>query len=127
MIWASSGPSPKTVCVASFHSGHARQESASSRSCASRAARATLLRGRAPAVSRVWQLTSCLSRLGPATPYVLAAAAVAGWWLGSARVRAFARSWRTHAWLLAAAVLAYLLALAPVLAAGRPTFSSFMA
>ena len=44
-----------------------------------------------------------------------------------ARPRALATRGRSLGWPLAAPALAYLLALAPVLAAGRPTFSSFMA
>jgi hypothetical protein len=80
----------------------------------------------AAALIAVSQLTTYVSPLAPSTPYVLAAVAAAGWWLGWARVRALAQR-RSDAWPLAVPVLAYLLALAPVLAAGRPTFSSFMA
>ena len=79
------------------------------------------------ALIAVSQLTTFLSPVAPATPYVLAAAAAAGWGLGWGRVRMLARSRRADGWLLAVPVLAYLLALAPVLLAGRPTFSSFMA
>ena len=43
------------------------------------------------------------------------------------RVRALAQRWRAGSWQLLAPVLAYVLALAPVLLAGRPTFSSYMA
>ncbi|MCW3029780.1 MAG: hypothetical protein JWN81_2991 [Solirubrobacterales bacterium] len=73
------------------------------------------------------QLTTYLSPAAPATPYLLAAVAAAGWWLGWGRARTLARRWRGWAWLPGVAVLAYLLALAPVLLAGRPSFSSFMA
>jgi hypothetical protein len=73
------------------------------------------------------QLTTYVSPAAPATPYLVAAVAAAGWWLGWGRARALARRWRGWVRLGAAAVLAYLLALAPVLLAGRPTFSSFMA
>jgi hypothetical protein len=73
----------------------------------------------------VSQLTTYAAILAPATPYALAAVAVAGWALGCSRVRAVARDWRRCRSQLAVLVLAYLVALAPVLLAGRPTFSSF--
>jgi hypothetical protein len=41
-------------------------------------------------------------------------------------VRALAQRWRAWAWQIVAPVLVYILALAPVLFAGRPTFSSYM-
>jgi hypothetical protein len=73
------------------------------------------------------QLTTYVAPLAPATPYVLAALAAAGWTLGWSRARALglARDWRECRWQLGVLVLAYLVALAPVLLAGRPTFSSF--
>jgi hypothetical protein len=37
-----------------------------------------------------------------------------------------ARRWRACAWQIVAPVLVYILALAPVLFAGRPTFSPYM-
>jgi hypothetical protein len=73
------------------------------------------------------QLTTYFSAFAPATPYAVAVVAVAGFVLGWGRVSELARRWREHAWPVAVSVLAYLLALAPVLAAGRPSFSSFMA
>ena len=79
------------------------------------------------ALIAVSQLTTYLSAVAPATPYVIAAFAAAGWWAGWGRARELARRWRAWVWLGAVAVLAYLLALAPVLLAGRPSFSSFMA
>jgi hypothetical protein len=88
---------------------------------------ALLLAVGAAALIAVSQLTTYVSAVAPATPYALAAAAAAGWWLGWGRVRGLARARRAYWWLLAVPVLAYLLALAPVLLAGRPTFSSFMA
>ena len=42
-------------------------------------------------------------------------------------MRTLARAWRTSIWQLLVCPLAYALALAPVLLAGRPTFSSYMA
>lgn len=73
----------------------------------------------------VSQLSTYAAILAPATPYALVAVAAAGWALGCSRVRAVARDWRRFRWQLAVPVLAYLIALAPVLLAGRPTFSSF--
>jgi len=81
----------------------------------------------AAALIGVSQLTTYLAAIAPATPYVLAALAASGWWLGWGRARALARRWRAGAWLVVVAVLAYALALAPVLLSARPTFSSFMA
>jgi hypothetical protein len=81
----------------------------------------------AAALIAVSQLTTYVSPAAPATPSALAATAVAGWWLGSRRVSGLVRGRRANWGLLALPVLGYLLALAPVLLAGRPTFSSFMA
>jgi hypothetical protein len=81
----------------------------------------------AAALIALSQLSTYLSPLAPATPYLIVAAAVAGLVLSRSRLAlliARARSWR---WLAAVPVLAYLLALAPVLLAGRATFSSYMA
>ncbi len=74
----------------------------------------------------VSQLTTYVSPAAPATTYVIAAVAVAGFVFGWPRVRMLARGWRTCGWQLVAPVLAYVLALAPVLLAGRPTFSSYL-
>ncbi len=73
----------------------------------------------------VSQLTTLAAPLAPATPYVLAGVAVAGLALGRRRAAALARSWRGGAWQLAVPVAVYVVALLPVLAAGRPTFSSY--
>jgi hypothetical protein len=72
------------------------------------------------------QLTTYVSHLAPATPYLMAAVAIAGFALGWPRVRTLARRWRAWRWQPVAPVLAYVLALAPVLLAGRPTFSSYL-
>jgi hypothetical protein len=88
---------------------------------------ALLLTVGAAALIAVSQLITYISPLAAATPYALLAAAAAGWWLQRARVAALGRRWRAAAWPLFASVVAYVIALAPVLAAGRPTFSSFMA
>lgn len=81
----------------------------------------------AAALIVVSQLTTYVAPIAPATPYVFVAAAVTGFALGWGRVRALARAWRVSLWRLIVAPLAYVLALAPVLLAGRPTFSSYMA
>jgi hypothetical protein len=75
----------------------------------------------------VSQLTTYAAPLAPATPWVMMAAAVCGFALGAGRVRAIAFGLRGRRWQLGLPVLAYGLALAPVLLAGRPTFSSYMA
>ena len=72
------------------------------------------------------QLTTYVQPLAPATPYVMAAAALAGFALAWPRVQTSARNWRAWRWQVVAPVLAYVLALAPVLLAGRPTFSSYL-
>jgi hypothetical protein len=73
------------------------------------------------------QLTTYAWPVAAATPYVMVLLAVAGFVFARSRVRMLAQGWRTWAWQLVAPVLAYVLALAPVLFAGRPTFSSYMA
>ena len=75
----------------------------------------------------VSQLSTYLSAVAPATPYLMAAVAVAGFALARGRVRSLARRCRERPWLPAVSVLAYAIALAPVLLAGRPSFSSYMA
>ena len=93
----------------------------------------------AAALIGISQLSTYLSVLAPATPYILLAAALAGFALGersaaalggggpSRAVRGLARRAYRHPWLPLASLLVYVVALAPVLAAGRPSFSSFMA
>jgi hypothetical protein len=83
------------------------------------------------------QLSTYAYPIAPATPYLMAAVAlaglVAGWGrlrslvLGAAAGRDGAGLWRRATWPVLASVLAYALALAPVLAAGRPSLSSYMA
>ncbi len=73
------------------------------------------------------QLSTYFSALAPATPYLMLALALAGPVLGWERARSVARCCRAQPWLPAVSVLVYALALAPVLAAGRTSFSSYMA
>jgi hypothetical protein len=80
----------------------------------------------AAALIALSQLSTYAAALAPATPYLIAAAALAGLALGWGRARSLALRARRHPWLPAAGLLAYLIALAPVLAAGRPSFSSYM-
>jgi hypothetical protein len=85
------------------------------------------------------QLSTYFARVAPATPYLLLALSLAGFTLGRARLRVLTTALLTrrargagHArrTLLAAVAvgpLAYVLAIAPVLLAGRASFSAFMA
>jgi hypothetical protein len=75
----------------------------------------------------VSQLTTYLAPLAPATPYLLAAVAVAGFAVARSRALTLARRLRVSSWRLCLPVLAYVIALAPVLFATRPSFSSYMA
>lgn len=73
------------------------------------------------------QLSTYIAPLAPATPYLLVTFALAGLLLGRQRLCTLTRAWRGSIWPLLVCPLAYVLALAPVLLAGRPTFSSYMA
>src|SRR5438128_399306 len=83
----------------------------------------------ASALLALSQLSTYVSAIAPATPYVLAAAGCAGLVLGRKTLRAHAQAaWRERAWWMAALPLScYALALAPVLVSGRATFSSYLA
>jgi hypothetical protein len=72
------------------------------------------------------QLTTYFAALAPATPYLMLGLALAGLALGWRRARSLARRCLSSPWLACVSVLAYALALAPVLAGGRPSFSSYM-
>lgn len=80
----------------------------------------------AAALIAVAQLTTYVPGAAPATPHALAVVGVGGLALGWPRVRLIARHRREHRWQLALPVLAFVVALAPVLFAGRPTFSAYM-
>jgi hypothetical protein len=78
----------------------------------------------------VSQLTTYSVFAAPATPYLLALVGRAGFALGRKRVAATGAllpdgGWRRFGWQLAVGVLAFVCALAPVLFAGRPSFSSY--
>ena len=86
-----------------------------------------LLTSGAAALIVLSQLTTYVAPVAPATPYVLVAVACAGLLLGWNRAGTLARAWRTSLWQLGLVPVAYALALAPVLLAGRPSFSSYLA
>jgi hypothetical protein len=75
----------------------------------------------------VSQLVTFAYPLAPATPYAMLAVALAGFGLARSRARALAGALRAHPSPIGLALLVYALALAPVLAAGRPSLSSYMA
>jgi hypothetical protein len=81
----------------------------------------------AAALIALSQLSTLAASIAPATPYLLAAFALAGLLLGGRRLRALRERLPGQWQALALAPLAYLLAIAPVLLAGRASFSSFMA
>src|SRR5579859_3618358 len=67
------------------------------------------------------QLCTYASALAPATPYAMLVASLAGFALARARLAALARSVRERCVGPVLPLLAYALALAPVLLAGRPS------
>lgn len=73
------------------------------------------------------QLTTFVVALAPATPYLMLAVALLGYVLARERVGVLWRACARRPWEAGAPVLAYALALAPVLLAGRASFSSYMA
>ncbi|MGI8804043.1 MAG: hypothetical protein ACR2KV_18090 [Solirubrobacteraceae bacterium] len=73
----------------------------------------------------VSQWTTYVASLAPGTPAALVAVAVAGFVLGGRRAAELARGWRRAGWPAAALVIAYVVAVAPVLFAGRVTFASY--
>jgi hypothetical protein len=81
----------------------------------------------AAALIAVSQLTTYAHVIAPATPYVMAAVALAGFVLAWKRTQSLAWRAREQPWPAIAGVLVYAIALAPVLLAGRPTLSSYMA
>lgn len=89
----------------------------------------------AAALIAVSQLTTYIAPLAPATPYAIGATALAGLALGRERLGAAIGRLRNRdaagrgelSLKLAVGPIVYAIALAPVLAAGRPTFSSYQA
>ncbi|MGA2454407.1 MAG: hypothetical protein ABSG93_12895 [Solirubrobacteraceae bacterium] len=80
----------------------------------------------AAALVALSQLSAYVYLIAPATPYLMAALALAGFALAWGRARSLARRCLQRPWLVAVPVLAYAIALAPVLVAGRASFSSYM-
>jgi hypothetical protein len=81
----------------------------------------------AAALIALSQLTTYVAWLAPATPFLMLVLALGGFTVGWGRARKLVRACVGRPWPVAVAVLAYVLALAPVLAAGRASFSSYMA
>jgi hypothetical protein len=73
----------------------------------------------------VSQLTTDLPASAPATPYAIVAVALAGFGLGVPRLRALVGGTPDWAAKLGLPIAVYIVAIAPVLFAGRPTFSSY--
>jgi hypothetical protein len=87
---------------------------------------ALLLTVGAAALIALSQLSTYIYPLAPATPYLMIALAAAGLALERRRARALVRRLGRSPWLALVSVLAYVIALAPVLLAGRVSISSFM-
>jgi hypothetical protein len=81
----------------------------------------------AAALIALSQLSTYIHFLAPATPYLMLALALAGFACAWGRARSLARRVRARPWPVLVSLLAYALALAPVLLGGRPSFSSYMA
>ncbi len=79
----------------------------------------------AAALMAVAQLVTDVPPLATWTPWVIAAVAVAGLFAGRRRVVTLARGESGTRWQVLMPVVVYALALAPVLCAGRPTFSGY--
>jgi hypothetical protein len=77
----------------------------------------------------ITQLSTWIAWIAPASPYVVAAVALAGLLAGRARIGELTLALRRRAGARAQVgivVLAYLIAIAPVLLGGAPSFSSYM-
>jgi hypothetical protein len=72
------------------------------------------------------QLVAYIPAIAPASPYALLALAAAGFVIGRRRAVAIARRVSAQPLSLAVPVLAYLFAVAPVLLAGRASFSAYL-
>ncbi|HEU0318361.1 MAG TPA: hypothetical protein VFR49_13585 [Solirubrobacteraceae bacterium] len=73
----------------------------------------------------VSQWTTYVTALAPGTPFALVGVAAAGFLAGRGRVRELAAGGRRHGWPAASLVLGYLVAAAPLVLAGRVTFTSY--
>jgi len=97
------------------------------RACGARLPAVLLASVGAAVLIAVSQLLTFVAFLAPATPYALALVGVGGALLCHSRLREIAANLRRRPALALAPALVYALALAPVLIAGRPSFSSYMA
>ncbi len=88
---------------------------------------ALLLAVGAGGIIALTQLSTYAWFIAPATPVLIAVIALSGLLVSRARAVALARRALARPAALAAVAFVYLLAMAPVLLAGRATFSSFMA
>jgi hypothetical protein len=88
---------------------------------------ALLLSVGAAALIALSQLSTYIMALAPATPYLMLALALAGFALARGTARGLMRRCLRRPWPAGVSLLAYAIALAPVLLAGRPSFSSYMA
>ncbi len=79
----------------------------------------------AAALIAVSQLTTYVTSLATSTPYVLVGVAAAGYVLGIGRVVALGRTLPSRVWPVLTLVAAYAVGIAPVLLAGRLTFSGY--
>ncbi len=75
----------------------------------------------------VSQLSTLIYPLARATPWVMVAVAISGFWLGRARARSLLAELPSRVGVILLSLLAYAIALAPVLLVGRASFSSYMA
>lgn len=80
----------------------------------------------AAALIAVTQLETYVAFAAPATPYVIALVAVAGIALERVRAMSLLRLRPGRLWWLSVPLLVYVVALAPVILAGRPSFSSYL-
>lgn len=71
------------------------------------------------------QLSTYVVWLAPATPYFMLALALGGMVAGWERFAGWTRRWQAHVGDGLVFLVAYAVALAPVLAAGRPTFTAY--
>jgi hypothetical protein len=97
------------------------------RACGSFLPAALLVSVGAAGLIALSQLSTYVSPLAASTPYLMSAVAVSGFVLAPRRACGLLRRTREQPWPALASVLAYAFALAPVLAGGRPSFSSYMA
>ena len=78
------------------------------------------------ALIAVAQLSTYVPGVAPATPYLLAGVGAGGLALGWGRVRELVTDPARYGWELALPIVVFVLACAPVLFAGRPSFSAYM-